>query len=102
MLKFLKSKANLLAGAALLAATSPAFANGLDSDDPFVDFMQTVDGYAKGGLGTGLAITMTLIGGIAGVARNSPMPALSGVAGAACLRYGPEVIKKIMGTGALV
>jgi len=97
----LLNKANLLVGAALLAATGPAFAS-VDSEDPFVDFMNTVDGYAKGGLGTGLAITMTLIGGIAGVARNSPMPALSGVAGAACLRYGPEVIKKIMGAGALV
>ncbi|WP_018234312.1 TraA family conjugative transfer protein [Thioalkalivibrio thiocyanodenitrificans] len=71
-------------------------------DDPFLEFMETVDAWASGALGIGLAITMLLVGAAMGVAKNSPLPALSGIAGAAILYWGPGVIKAIMGSGALI
>jgi conjugal transfer pilus assembly protein TraA len=39
---------------------------------------------------------MLLMGGAIGVAKNSPMPALTGVAGAAFLHWGPQIIQNIM------
>jgi conjugal transfer pilus assembly protein TraA len=87
--------------AALAAASAPAFAKGATSDDAFKVFMDTVVGWTQGPLGIGLATTMLLMGGAIGVAKNSPMPALSGVAGAAFLNYGPDIIQSIMSKGAL-
>ena len=90
------------AGAALaLASVSTAFAGSVDSTDAFSSFYTTVDGWTSGALGTGLAITMLLMGGAMGVAKNSPMPALSGVAGAAFLHWGPTIIKQMMLNGGL-
>ena len=80
---------------------SPAFAGPMNSDDAFMEFYETVDGWVSGALGTGLAITMLLMGGAIGVAKNSPMPALTGVAGAAFLHWGPQIIKSIMSSGGL-
>lgn len=82
-----------------LGATS-AFASGTDTT--FDDFRDTVIGWAEGPLGTGLAVTMLIIGAGMGVARNSPMPALSGVACAAFLNWGPGIISSLTGQGALV
>ena len=93
---FLNSKAAIAVGA--LAAT-PAFAGSVDQNDAFYSFYATVDDWVGGALGTGLAITMLLMGGAIGVAQNSPMPALSGVAGAAFLHWGPEIIKTMMMSG---
>ena len=87
-----------LAAAGLLASAS-AFAS---TDDPFKEFSDTVVGWAEGPLGTGLSVTMMLIGAGLGVARNSPMPALSGIAGAAFLNWGPGIIQSLTNTGALV
>lgn len=70
------------------------------SDDAFFSFYDTVNGWATGGLGVGLATTMLVMGGAIGVAKNSPMPALTGVAGAAFLHWGPQIIKSIMLGGA--
>jgi conjugal transfer pilus assembly protein TraA len=95
----------LKAVAASMLATSaaaPAFAAGADSSDAFHIFMETVVGWTQGPLGIGLATTMLLMGGAIGVAKNSPMPALSGIAGAAFLNYGPDIIKTIMARGALI
>lgn len=88
-----------IAVGALLA--SPAFAGTVDSTDPFYTYYETIDQWVSGALGTGLAITMLLMGGAVGVAKNSPMPALTGVAGAAFMHWGPMVIKSIMGNGGL-
>lgn len=60
-------------------------------------FYDTIKAWTTGALGTGIAITMTLMGGAIGVARNSPMPALTGLAGAAFLHWGPQIIEGIMG-----
>lgn len=88
--------------AAGLAVSSIALANnGVDSGDAFYSFYSTIDGWISGALGTGLALTMLLMGGGIGVAKNSPMPALTGVAGAAFLHWGPQIIKNLMGGGAL-
>lgn len=88
------------ASAVLLTASSPVFAKAASSDDAFKVFMDTVTGWTQGPLGIGLATTMLLMGGAIGVAKNSPMPALSGIAGAAFLNYGPDIIQSIMTKGA--
>ncbi|GBG14406.1 DNA polymerase V subunit UmuC [Novimethylophilus kurashikiensis] len=92
------------AGVALasMSMSAVAMANTTGTVDPtFQNFRDTVVGWAKGPLGTGLAITMMLMGAGMGVARNSPMPALSGVAGAAFLNWGPGIITQLT-EGALI
>lgn len=86
----------------LMAVTDFAFAGNVDSDDAFYSFYQTIDSWAGGALGVGLATTMLVMGGAIGVAQNSPMPALSGIAGAAFLHWGPQIIKQVMLNGAVI
>ena len=97
-------KTKLLASAtALLAASQTALAGTYAANgDSFDSFYTTVKGWTGGALGLGLATTMLLMGGAIGVAKNSPMPALTGIAGAAFLHWGPSIIENIMTTGALV
>lgn len=97
---FSSLKTKMMVALGMLLA-SPAFAGTSGGDDPFVAFYDTIREWTGGALGTGLAITMLLMGGAIGVAKNSPMPALTGVAGAAFLNWGPEIIEQIMGYGAL-
>jgi conjugal transfer pilus assembly protein TraA len=92
----------LLVALGATAAAPAAFAGQMDQADAFYQFWQTVNGWTGGPLGVGLATTMLLLGGAYGVAKNSPMPALSGVAGAAFLHWGPNVIQNIMVGGGLV
>lgn len=102
MIPFQVSLKKKLAHAGVLAmgfASSAAMAN--TTDKAFDTFRDTVLGWAQGSLGTGLAVTMLLVGTGMGIARNSPMPALSGVAGAAFLNWGPDIIKSLTG-GALI
>ncbi len=87
---------------ALLVAPALAFASTINTSDPFYGFYQFINSIATGALGTGLAITMLVVGGVAGVARNSPMPALAGIAGAVFFHWGPQVIERIMTNGALI
>lgn len=91
-------------GAFLAAAAASGFATAgtVAQDDTFYSFYNTVHGWTTGGLGVGLATTMLLMGGAIGVAKNSPMPALTGIAGAAFLHWGPDIIKQIMMGGGLV
>ncbi len=84
-----------------LGMSSSAFA-ATNTSDPFYQFTQTVQNWANGPLGVGLATSMLLIGAGIGVAKNSPLPALSGVAGAAFLHWGPGVISTMMGSGAII
>jgi conjugal transfer pilus assembly protein TraA len=77
--------------------TGAAAAAAPDTSDAFYEFYSTVTGWTSGGLGVGLATSMLLMGGAIGVAQNSPMPALTGVAGAAFLHWGPSIIQTIMG-----
>lgn len=99
MLKKLLARASV--GAAALMGSSAAMAANTSTDATFKDFRDTVLNWAQGPLGTGLAITMMLMGAGMGVARNSPMPALSGIAGAAFLNWGPGIIKSLT-EGALI
>jgi conjugal transfer pilus assembly protein TraA len=98
----LSAKLKAALASAMLLAT-PAFAGngGANQDDAFYTFMSTITGWTQGPLGIGLATTMLLMGGAIGVAKNSPMPALSGVAGAAFLNYGPDIIQRIFNQGGL-
>lgn len=90
-------KKNLMRmGAALAAmAAAPLAMAGTPTDNTFTDFRDTVVGWAEGPLGTGLAVTMMLMGAGMGVARNSPMPALSGIAAAAFISWGPGIIESL-------
>lgn len=94
----------LLASASAMASTTGANANGTlvgNTTNAFNGFRDTVVTWAKGPLGTGLAVTMMLMGAGMGVAKNSPMPALSGIAGAAFLNWGPGIIMSLT-EGALI
>lgn len=92
-------KAGLVLAGVGISSSALAATN---TSDPFYTFTQTVQNWANGPLGVGLATSMLLIGAGIGVAKNSPMPALSGVAGAAFLHWGPGVIATMMGTGAVI
>ena len=96
---FLKKLAVLTA---LASSTAASFAGTVAQDDAFYEYANSVKSWVGGGLGVGLATTMLLMGGAIGVAKNSPMPALSGVAGAAFLHWGPEIISQIMLQGLIV
>lgn len=99
----ISQKLKALATTAMLGLMSSAtMAGNLDEDDAFKEFADTVTGWTSGALGVGLATTMLLMGGAIGVAKNSPMPALTGIAGAAFLHWGPEIIQGIMIGGSLV
>ena len=92
-----------------MVSSATAFANttgnktssALAATSAFSDFKDTVMSWAQGPLGTGIAVTMMLMGAGMGVAKNSPMPALSGIAAAAFLNWGPGIIES-MTNGALV
>ncbi|KWT98328.1 MULTISPECIES: TraA family conjugative transfer protein [unclassified Variovorax] len=99
-LRTLKGKA--LAALAVAGASPAVFAGQLDQNDAFYSFWKTVDGWTTGALGVGLATTMLLMGGAIGVAKNSPMPALTGIAGGAFLHWGPSIIQQIMVGGGLI
>ena len=99
MLKNLFARAGV--GAITLLASTGAMAANASGDVTFKGFRDTVISWAQGPLGTGLSITMMLMGAGMGVARNSPMPALSGIAGAAFLNWGPGIIKTLT-EGALI
>ena len=102
-MKKIKNLKAMLAGLAVSAAALPvtAMAGTVDQNDAFYSFYTTMDAWAGGALGVGLATTMLVMGGAIGVAKNSPMPALSGIGGAAFLHWGPQIIKQVMLQGGL-
>ena len=87
--------ASSLASAAAVAGTA------MTAGSTFTEFATTVQDWSKSGLGVGLATTMLLMGSAIGVAKNSPMPALSGIGGAAFLHWGPSIIQNLV-TGAVL
>jgi conjugal transfer pilus assembly protein TraA len=87
----------LLLALLALPALAFAFANTLPPDPAFQQMFDTIMSWSTGPLGTGLATTMLLMGGAMAVAKNTPMPALTGVMGAAFLHFGPSIIMNIMG-----
>ena len=93
--------ASLSASAVAMANTTGTNVNAGNYNNTFQTFRDTVVTWAKGPLGTGLAVTMMLMGAGMGVAKNSPMPALSGIAGAAFLNWGPGIIMSLT-EGALI
>jgi conjugal transfer pilus assembly protein TraA len=101
-MKLSRKLKGLLVALGATAAAPAAFAGTMDQNDAFYQFWQTVNGWTGGPLGVGLATTMLLMGGAIGVAKNSPMPALTGIGGAAFFHWGPNVIQQIMVGGGLV
>jgi conjugal transfer pilus assembly protein TraA len=91
-----------LAFITLLFASTLAMA-AIASDDPFADFLDTIEGWAQGALGVGVSIAAVLFGAIRAVGNNNPMTALGGIALAAFIHWGPTVIRDIiLGSGAII
>jgi len=83
-------------------ASSSVFANtnyAATSNDPFADFMTTVNQWAGGPYGVGVGIASILVGSAIAVGKNSPMPALAGIGTAAFVKWGPGAVKGLV-TGA--
>lgn len=94
MQKLFKRSRLAVASVASLGTVGAALAGGTDEFDGWVTTLTT---WSNGGLGTSIAVAMMLLGAGTGVAKNNPIPALSGVAGAAILKFGPAAIAKVMG-----
>ena len=86
---------------ALMSASAVTHAS-VNSSDPFHEFSQTVEDWAQGGYGKGIAITSVLIGAGIAAAKNTPLPAVAGIALAALMHWGPGAINAILGTGAIL
>jgi conjugal transfer pilus assembly protein TraA len=83
----------------MLVVPALAFAvsgNPADPQAAFAEINKSLIDWMTGPLGTGLGVTMLVMGGAIAVAKNSPMPALTGVAGAAFLHFAPAIIMNIM------
>lgn len=102
MLKTILKRAFGASAALALAGTAQAGNLPTGTSDPFAEFATTVTGWAAGPLGVGLSVTMIIVGAGMGIARNSPMPALSGVAGAAFLTWGPAIATSLITKGAML
>ncbi len=101
-MKAIKSAIAKASGAAALFAAPFAAHASINSSDPFYEFSRTVEEWANGGYGKGVAITSVLIGGGIAAAKNSPMPAVAGIGLAALMHWGPGAINSILGTGAVL
>lgn len=87
---------------ATLFAPALALAGTVNSSDPFAQFLNAVNGYAHGALGISLCIVGLLFGAIVGIGRNAPTSALSGVAFAIFVYFGPGIIFAIFNAGAVL
>jgi len=72
------------------------------TNDPFADFLNTVEDWASGALGTGIAITSVIFGAVRAVGNNNPMSALAGLALAAFIHWGPGIIRDLVLDGAVL
>jgi conjugal transfer pilus assembly protein TraA len=73
-----------------------------NSVDAFNSFAGTLIGWANSGLGVGLSVAAFLVGAGVGVAKNSALPMLGGVAIAAFLHWGPTILESLAGNGAVL
>lgn len=71
-----------------------------NSVDAFNSFAGTLVAWANSGLGVGLSVAAFLVGAGIGVAKNSALPMLGGVAIAAFLHWGPGILESLAGNGA--
>jgi conjugal transfer pilus assembly protein TraA len=79
-----------------------AWAGQAGTDDPFGDFLTTVEDWASGALGTGIAITSVIFGAVRAVGNNNPMSALAGLALASFIHWGPGIIKDLVLEGSVL
>ena len=79
-----------------------AMAGTVNNSDPFYQFLQAVQSYAKGAMGIGLCIVALLFGAIVGIGQNSPTAALTGVGFAIFVYFGPGIISSIFSAGAVL
>ena len=68
----------------------------------FNSFAGTLVAWANSGLGVGIAVAAFLVGAGVGVAKNSALPMLGGVAIAAFLHWGPVILEDLAGNGAVL
>lgn len=72
--------------------------NDLQKAKEFEKLTNSVTSWVEGTLGKMIAIMALLLGGALAVVKNSPMPALTGVALATFLNFGPSVVAQVLGT----
>lgn len=87
-------------GLLALAGVAQASVSTVSTGDPFYEFYNNLKTWMTGGLGIGLAFAFLIFGGIVGVAKNSPVPALAGVVAAAFFKFAPDMIEMLLLTGA--
>ncbi len=84
------------------SATTYTSSSAATQQDPFATFAGTLVGWANSGLGVGIAVAAFLVGAGVGVAKNSALPMLGGVAIAAFLHWGPDILEQLAGNGAVL
>lgn len=62
----------------------------------FTDVVDTLQGWATGGLGQVISLAAVLIGAIISVVRSNPMPILSGIAFAMILNFTPGIVVNLL------
>lgn len=87
----------LLAVLLLVAVLAPALALAGTADTEFQPLYQKFIDWVSGYLGKTLAVA-ALIGGLfIGIVKQSPLPAIAGIAAAIFAAYGPLVIQGLIG-----
>lgn len=87
----------LLAVLLLVAVLAPALVWAGTADTEFQPLYQKFIDWVSGYLGKTLAVA-ALIGGLfMGIVRQSPLPAIAGIAAAIFAAYGPVVIQGLVG-----
>ena len=86
----------------LTLAPLTAYAGTVSTTDPFYTFVATLQQWLGGGLGVGLALSSIAMGAVTAVATHKHIMALGGVALAAFIHWGPEVVLQLITNGAVL
>ena len=86
----------------LTLAPLTAYAGTVSTTDPFYTFVATLEQWLGGGLGVGLALSSIAMGAVTAVATHKHIMALGGVALAAFIHWGPQVVLSLITNGAVL
>ena len=86
----------------LTLAPLTAYAGTVSTTDPFYTFVATLEQWLGGGLGVGLSLASIIMGAVTAVATHKHIMALGGVALAAFIHWGPEVVMQLITNGAVL
>ncbi len=85
--------------AVALVALTAASAYAGTTGEEFKDFFDLIEGWTKGYLGKGLALSAFLLGAALGMVKGTMLPALVGVGFAIMFTVGPSVITGMLAAG---